>query len=187
MGDAYADIPRQGGDFARAISVCINSHRRESKSKGVMCPSIRVTVDLALSTGGHVRLLKAALNGGLGEQYFGEPQLAQAMNLCVACKGCKRECENQAGEQQTPAFLSINPKGSIPVLVRDDGMGIYDFQAIAWRLAREHPKARLLPDTLEGEIQTLEVMNYVIGAIHVQGFARKFTPEQFAPNENDDY
>lgn len=47
MGDAYADIPRQGGDFAKAVAVCIDSRRCESAGpdavgvKGVMCPSYR--------------------------------------------------------------------------------------------------------------------------------------------------
>ncbi|MCG6939921.1 MAG: (Fe-S)-binding protein [Thiohalocapsa sp.] len=95
MGDAYADIPKHGGDFAKAIAVCINSRRCEDETaKGVMCPSYRVTGDPALSTGGRVRLLKAALNAELAEAALAEPELARAMDLCVACKGCKRECEN---------------------------------------------------------------------------------------------
>lgn len=95
MGDAYADIPKTGGDFAKAVSVCINSHRCESTPKGVMCPSFRVTEDATLSTGGRIRLLKAALNGGLGDSPFTDPILDKTMDLCVGCKGCKRECENE--------------------------------------------------------------------------------------------
>ncbi len=95
MGDAYADIPKTGGDFARAVSVCINSHRCEEKRKGVMCPSFRVTGKVPYSTGGRIRLLKAALNGGLGDSPFTDLMLADAMDLCVACKGCKRECESE--------------------------------------------------------------------------------------------
>ena len=95
MGDAYADIPAHGGDFAKAVAVCNNSRQCESASaKGVMCPSFRVTGDPALSTGGRVRLLKAALNADLVDAALDDPALARAMDLCVACKGCKRECEN---------------------------------------------------------------------------------------------
>jgi len=100
MGDAYADIPKQGGDFAKAVAVCINSRRCEEKDKGVMCPSFRVTDNPYFSTGGRVRLLKKALNGELGAAPFCDPQLADAMNLCVACKGCKRECENEVDMAQ---------------------------------------------------------------------------------------
>lgn len=96
VGDAYADIPKTGGDFARAVSVCINSRQCESLDKGVMCPSYRVTQDPLLSTGGRVRLLKAALNAtDDGEPPLDEAELAAAMDLCVGCKGCKRECENE--------------------------------------------------------------------------------------------
>ena len=96
MGDAYADIPKTGGNFAKAVAVCINSKACESQNdKGVMCPSYRVTHDSHLSTGGRVRLLKAALNGEPGEVPGADPVLGRAMDLCVSCKGCKRECENE--------------------------------------------------------------------------------------------
>ena len=94
MGDAYADIPKTGGDFAKAVAVCINSGQCRAEAKGVMCPSYRVSGLDAHSTGGRVRRLKAALNGELGGPLFADPELAQAMDLCVGCKGCKRECEN---------------------------------------------------------------------------------------------
>lgn len=93
MGDAYADIPKHGGDFAKAVAVCINSRQCEAAGKQVMCPSYRVSHDPNLSTGGRVKLLKAALNGELAEQALADPALAEAMDLCVSCKGCKRECE----------------------------------------------------------------------------------------------
>lgn len=95
QGDAYAGIPATGGDFARAVAVCISDRQCQRKPKGVMCPSFRVTDDPAHSPGGRVEVLKAALNGELGEAPFAGPELAAAMDLCVGCKGCKRECANQ--------------------------------------------------------------------------------------------
>lgn len=95
LGDAYADIPKRGGDFAKAVAVCINSRRCEERGRGVMCPSYRATHNAGLSTGARVRLLKAALNGELGKRPFDDPTLAEAMELCVSCKGCRRECENE--------------------------------------------------------------------------------------------
>jgi Fe-S oxidoreductase len=94
MGDAYADIPKTGGDFAKAVAVCIKSGICETKPKGVMCPSFRASDDPTLSTGGRVRLLKMALNGELGELPFADQALARTMDMCMGCKGCKRECEN---------------------------------------------------------------------------------------------
>jgi len=94
MGDAYADIPKNGGDFAKAVAVCIGSRQCEQGDKGVMCPSFKVTGNPALSPGGRVRALKTALNGA-GDKTLFDAELAEAMSLCVSCKGCKRECENE--------------------------------------------------------------------------------------------
>ncbi|TAN65006.1 MAG: (Fe-S)-binding protein [Methylobacter sp.] len=94
MGDAYADIPKNGGDFAKAVAVCIGSRQCEQAGKGVMCPSFKVTGKPALSPGGRVKLLKAALNAVDDKALF-DTELTEAMSLCVSCKGCKRECENE--------------------------------------------------------------------------------------------
>jgi hypothetical protein len=95
QGDAYAGIPATGGDFAKAVAVCIGDKQCQRTPKGVMCPSFRATGDAAHSPGGRVKVLKAALNGELGDDPFAGQELADAMELCVGCKGCKRECANQ--------------------------------------------------------------------------------------------
>lgn len=95
QGDAYAGIPATGGDFAKAVAVCISDKLCQRTPKGVMCPSFRTTDDPAHSPGGRVLVLKAALNGELGDDPFAGQALADAMELCVGCKGCKRECANQ--------------------------------------------------------------------------------------------
>src|SRR6185369_1489820 len=96
MGDAYAGIPATGGNYAKAVAVCMNNHQCQRDGKGVMCPSYRITGDPAHSTGARVKAFKAALNGELtqkpGEHPFTHPDLAAAMDLCVSCKGCKKEC-----------------------------------------------------------------------------------------------
>jgi len=94
MGDAYADIPKNGGDFAKAVAVCIGSRQCEQAGKGVMCPSFKVTGNPVLSPGGRVRLLKIALNTADENALF-DAELAETMSLCISCKGCKRECENE--------------------------------------------------------------------------------------------
>lgn len=79
-----------------------------------------------------------------------------------------------AGDQLAPDYVAINPKYSIPTLVRDDGSTLTEFPSIAWWLARTHPKAKLLPTETEGEPRVLEVMDYVVGTLHGWGFARIF-------------
>ncbi len=87
-----------------------------------------------------------------------------------------------AGDQYQPAYQSINPKATIPALMRDDGSVLSEFQSIAWWLARSYPKQHLLPVTVEGEARVLEVMGYVTATLHGQGFARLFTTDKFSAN-----
>ncbi len=85
-----------------------------------------------------------------------------------------------AGDQDKPAYRALNPKGTIPTLVREDGRALTDFQAIAWWLARQKPKKGLLPEDADGEARVLEIMDYAVATLHGQGFARIFTTEKFA-------
>lgn len=94
QGDAYAQIPAEGGAYGKAAAVCIGNRQCQREEKGVMCPSYRVTHDAAHSTQHRAATLKAALNGEYGAQPFIGPELEAAMALCVGCKGCKRECPN---------------------------------------------------------------------------------------------
>ncbi len=94
MGDAYADIPRHGGDFAKAIAVCIRSGLCQQPGHGVMCPSFRLRSDPAMSPGGRVSQLKQALNHPDPEYWLDDPEVARLLDSCVSCKGCQRECEN---------------------------------------------------------------------------------------------
>jgi glutathione S-transferase len=88
-----------------------------------------------------------------------------------------------AGDQHKPEYLAINPKATIPTLIKNDGTAITEFQAIAWWLARSYPKAKLLPEALDAEIRVLEALDYVVGTIHGQGYTRIFTTSNYSSNE----
>lgn len=90
-----------------------------------------------------------------------------------------------AGDHLRPENLAVNAKGTIPTLVRDDGSAITEFQAIAWWLARAYPKAKLLPDDIEGEVRVIETLDYVVGTIHGQGYTRIFTTENYSTNKTE--
>ncbi|MCK9609120.1 MAG: glutathione S-transferase N-terminal domain-containing protein [Methylomonas sp.] len=90
-----------------------------------------------------------------------------------------------AGDQHKPEYQAINPKATIPTLVRNDGSALTEFAAIAYWLARTHPKAGLLPGDAEGDSRVLELIDYVVGTLHGQGFARLFTTDKFTPNPDD--
>lgn len=86
------------------------------------------------------------------------------------------------GDHLRPENLAVNPKGTIPTLVRDDGSSITEFQAIAWWLARSYPKAKLLPEGIDNEVRVIETLDYVVGTIHGSGYTRIFTTENYSPN-----
>ncbi len=85
------------------------------------------------------------------------------------------------GDTHKPPFTGINPKGKVPTLVRDDGSVLTEYVAIATWLARTNPEKGLLPSNPEAEARALEVMDYVVGTLHMQGFARIFKPTNFEP------
>jgi len=90
-----------------------------------------------------------------------------------------------AGDHLKPDYLAINPKSTIPTLVRDDGAPLTEFQAIAYWLARKYPKAGLLPGDADGDARVIEAMDYVVGTIHGQGYTRIFTTDAYTSNAAD--
>lgn len=91
-GDFAAPTPTPGSGFAKAVAGCLGKRNCHSQDIGVMCPSYRVTEDEKHATLHRADTLKAALEGEYGPHPFAGPELAAAMDLCVSCKGCKREC-----------------------------------------------------------------------------------------------
>ena len=89
------------------------------------------------------------------------------------------------GEQYKPPFTQINPKSKVPTLQRDDGSILTEFPVIARWLARQNPQADLLPKDEEADTRALEAMEYIVGTMHGQGFARLFRAERFAPSKSD--
>jgi glutathione S-transferase len=91
----------------------------------------------------------------------------------------------RTGDQHQPGFLAVNPKAKVPALQRDDGSVLTEFPVIATWLAKSNPEARLIPTDLEGETRCAELLDYVCGTIHPQGFTRQFRAGLFTPNEAD--
>lgn len=80
------------GGLAGAAERCNNNGTCRKTDPGVMCPSFRATADERHSTRGRANALRLALAGELGEDALESEEMAEAMSLCISCKGCKREC-----------------------------------------------------------------------------------------------
>jgi Fe-S oxidoreductase len=57
-----------------------------------MCPSFRATEEEQDVTRGRANSLRLALSGQLGPDGLASDAMKATMDLCVGCKGCKREC-----------------------------------------------------------------------------------------------
>ena len=104
---------------------------------------------------------------------IGKPYETAAVNL-------------REGAQYQPGFTTVNPKSKVPALARDDGSVLTEFPAIAYWLARSNPFTGLLPDSIDLQARTLEVLDYVVATLHMQGFGRILRPSAFTPNAADE-
>ncbi|MEI2418151.1 FAD-linked oxidase C-terminal domain-containing protein [Orrella sp. JC864] len=88
--------PGTGGDPAlglgKAVEMCNNNGHCRKFDAGTMCPSYRITRDEKHVTRGRANTLRLALSGQLGEGGLLRPEVKEALDLCVSCKGCKRDC-----------------------------------------------------------------------------------------------
>lgn len=89
------------------------------------------------------------------------------------------------GTAEFEAFKRVNPKGKVPALIRDDGSLLTEFPVVALYLARMHPERRLIPTDLEGEIRVMEMTEYLVSTVHMQGYTRVRRPEKFTPIASD--
>ena len=83
---------REWGGFSGAVEMCNNNGHCRKFDAGTMCPSYRATGDEQHLTRGRANTLRLAISGQLGAETFTSDTVAEAMELCVGCKGCKREC-----------------------------------------------------------------------------------------------
>ena len=83
------------------------------------------------------------------------------------------------GDHLKPEYLAINPHGTIPTLVRDDGVALTDFVSIAKWIAEAYPRRKLLPEEPVARDTALGAMAFCVGHIHGEGFRRVFVPERY--------
>lgn len=94
---ATIDAPLRLSDplFTRHVHQCTGVGKclaNNTPGGGVMCPSYQATGNEKDSTRGRSRALQEMINGGLIDGGWRSPEVAQALDFCLACKGCRREC-----------------------------------------------------------------------------------------------
>ncbi|MEV4477353.1 FAD-binding and (Fe-S)-binding domain-containing protein [Nonomuraea sp. NPDC049504] len=94
--DTHFQYPHDEGSFGRAVLRCVGVGRCRREHSGVMCPSYMVTREEEHSTRGRARLLFEMLDGtargGAIADGWRSDAVRDALDLCLACKGCKADC-----------------------------------------------------------------------------------------------
>ncbi|MEV7397460.1 FAD-linked oxidase C-terminal domain-containing protein [Aeromicrobium sp. NPDC092404] len=83
------------GDFGKAVHRCTGVGKcvaDNSGSHGVMCPSFQATRNEKDSTRGRARVLQEMIDGRLVTGGFRSSEVHEALDLCLSCKGCAKDC-----------------------------------------------------------------------------------------------
>ena len=131
--------PGTGGDvtggFAKAIEMCNNNGHCRKFDVGTMCPSYRVTRDEQHLTRGRANTLRLAVSGQLGRDALASQAVLDSLNLCVGCKGCKRECPTGVDMARMKVEILAQYKARNGYTVKDRVVGgLPDYAARASRV-----------------------------------------------------
>jgi len=92
LGFSY---PHDGGSFDTAVHRCVGVGKCRADltaTGGVMCPSYLATRDETHSTRGRARVLQEMANSTVISHGWQSPEVAEALELCLSCKGCASDC-----------------------------------------------------------------------------------------------
>ncbi|SRR5579883_546933 len=87
----YFQYPEDNGSFARATERCVGAGVCRKEHDGIMCPSYMATREEQHVTRGRTHLLFEMMRGGITEGWQSDA-IRDALDLCLACKGCRSEC-----------------------------------------------------------------------------------------------
>ena len=102
-----------GGDFSAAVHRCtgVGKCRADLQATGgVMCPSWPATREEKDTTRGRARVLQEMLAPGGPVRDWRSPEVHDALDLCLSCKGCSRDCPTGVD------MATLQGGGAAPVL-----------------------------------------------------------------------
>ncbi len=90
--DVLFAYPDDDHRFSRAAARCVGVGKCRGHESGVMCPSYRATGEEEHSTRGRARLLFEMVQGDVITDGWRSTEVHDALDLCLACKGCRSDC-----------------------------------------------------------------------------------------------
>jgi FAD/FMN-containing dehydrogenase/Fe-S oxidoreductase len=90
--ETHFRFPRDHGSFATATERCFGVGKCRRTEGGTMCPSYMVTREEMHTTRGRAHLLFEMLQGEAITDGWRSEEVKEALDLCLACKGCRGDC-----------------------------------------------------------------------------------------------
>jgi FAD/FMN-containing dehydrogenase/Fe-S oxidoreductase len=106
------------GGLDKAAEMCNNNGHCRKFDAGTMCPSYRATMDETHLTRGRANTLRLALSNQLALD-----DVKEALDLCVSCKGCKRECPTGVDMARMKIEVLAQHKAKHGYTLRDRAIG----------------------------------------------------------------
>jgi FAD/FMN-containing dehydrogenase/Fe-S oxidoreductase len=88
----HFSYPHDHRQFKHAAARCVGIGKCRASSGGVMCPSYRVTQEEKHTTRGRARILMEMMRGDVITDGWRSEEVHEALDLCLACKGCRGDC-----------------------------------------------------------------------------------------------
>ncbi len=149
--DTMLDFSKDEG-ILRAAELCNGSGdcRKSEMTGGTMCPSYQATRDEKDTTRARANILREMLTRSEKPNPFAEPEIKEVLDLCLSCKGCKKECPSnvdmgklkaewqyQSYQEQAPSFRTK--------LIANYTRSIEKFERVPWlyNLTRNFSKPML--------------------------------------------
>jgi FAD/FMN-containing dehydrogenase/Fe-S oxidoreductase len=140
------------GGYDKAVEMCNNNGHCRKFDAGTMCPSYRATLDEVHLTRGRANTLRLALSNQLALE-----EVKDALDLCVSCKGCKRECPTGVDMARMKIEFLAHYKKRSGWSARDKAIGYLPRYA-AWA-ARFAPVSNLLSSLAKNSLGFSEKRN----------------------------
>jgi len=131
----YLDWSADKG-FATAVEMCNGQGVCRKLGEGIMCPSYIATRDEMDTTRARANALRAVISGRLPEEDLTSDEMYRVYDLCLACKGCKRECPSGVDVAKMKIEFLAHYHAAHGIPVRDRMFGyIHEISRISSSLA----------------------------------------------------
>ena len=90
--NVHFSYPDDHGSFAHAANRCVGVGKCRHLAGGTMCPSFMATREEEHTTRGRARILFEMMSGKGEIDLWKSEEVLNALDLCLSCKGCKKDC-----------------------------------------------------------------------------------------------